>query len=156
MPATNPLLKSEYLFTITVTVDTLHDFGAVPLGTRHVDMLGRGTFEGPRLRGLVHPGGMDMKTIRSDGAMNPNVRLILETDDEALIFMHYTGVRHGSPEVMARIARGEVVAPSEYYLRNTPYFETAAPRYDWLNRIVAVGVGRRMPDHAAYDVFQVL
>ena len=42
-----PELKSEYLFTITVTVDAWHDFGAVPLGTRHVDMLGKGTFEGP-------------------------------------------------------------------------------------------------------------
>ncbi len=151
-----PELKSAYLFTITVTVDTFHDFGAVPLGTRHIDMLGNGTFEGPRLKGEVLPGGMDMKTVRADGAMNPNVRLILKTDDGALIFMHYTGVRHGSPEVMARIARGEVVAPSEYYLRNTPYFETSAPKYDWLNRIAAVGVGRRMPDHAAYDVFEIL
>jgi hypothetical protein len=102
------------------------------------------------------PGGMDEKTIRSDGAMNPNVRLVLRTDDGVLIYMHYTGVRHGSAEVMARIAAGEVVDPSEYYLRNTPYFETASEKYGWLNRIVAVGVGRRMPDHAAYDVFQIL
>jgi hypothetical protein len=151
-----PELKSEYLFTYTVAVDVLHDIGKVPLGTRHIDLLGKGAFEGPRLRGEVLPGGMDMKTLRSDGAMNPNVRLVLKTDDGALIFMHYLGVRHGSPDVMARIARGEVVAPSEYYLRNTPYFETAAPKYDWMNRIVAVGVGRRLPDHAAYDVFEIL
>ena len=151
-----PELKSEFLFTITVTVDTLHDVGLVPSGTRHIDMLGKGTFEGPRLKGEVLAGGMDMKTVRADGAMNPNVRMVLKTDDGALVIMLYTGVRHGSPEVMARLARGEVVPPTEYYLRNTPYFETAAPRYDWLNRIVAVGVGRRMPDHASYDVFQIL
>jgi hypothetical protein len=151
-----PELKSEYLFTITVTVEALHDVGSVPLGTRHIDMLGKGRFEGPRLKGEVLPGGMDMKTLRADGAMNPNVRLVLKTDDGALIFMHYTGVRHGSPEVMARIARGEAVSPMDYYLRNTPYFETAAAKYDWLNRIVAVGVGRRMPAHAEYDVFQIL
>ena len=64
--------------------------------------------------------------------------------------------RYGSDEVMSRIAAGEVVDPSEYYLRNTPYFETSSTRYDWLNRIVAVGDGRRMPDHAAYDVFEIL
>lgn len=151
-----PELKSEYLFTITVAVDALHDVGGVPLGTRHIDLLGKGKFEGPRLKGDVLPGGMDMKTLRSDGAMNPNVRLVLKTEDDALVFMHYTGVRHGSPEAMARIALGEVVSPTEYYLRSTPYFETAAPKYHWLNRIVAVGVGRRMPDHAAYDVFQIL
>ena len=62
-----PELKSEYLFTITVTVDAWHDFGAVPLGTRHVDMLGKGTFEGPRLKGSVLPGGMDMKTCARTG-----------------------------------------------------------------------------------------
>ncbi|MCG8545945.1 MAG: DUF3237 domain-containing protein [Alphaproteobacteria bacterium] len=149
-----PELRSDFLFTITVTVEALHDVGSVPLGTRHIDLLGAGRFEGPRLKGEVLPGGIDQKIFRADGAMNPNVRLVLKTDDDALIYMHYTGVRYGTPEVMDRIAAGETVDPSEYYLRNTPYFETAAARYDWLNRIV--GVGRRMPDHAAYDVFEIL
>ena len=151
-----PTLNSDYLFTIRVTVDALHDVGTVPLGTRHLDMLGAGTFDGPKLKGVVLPGGIDQKIFRADGAMNPNVRMVLKTDDEALIYMHYTGVRYGTPDVMDRIAKGESVDPSEYYLRNTPYFETASDKYDWLNRIVSVGVGRRMPDHAAYDVFQIL
>ena len=142
-----PSLNSQYLFTMTCTVTQLHDVGATPFGTRHIDLLGEGTFEGPRLRGIVLPGGIDQKLIRADGAMTPNVRLVLQTD---------AGVRHGSPDVMRCIAEGKVVDPSEYYLRNTPYFETAVPKYDWLNRIVAVGIGRRMPDHAAYDVFEIL
>lgn len=151
-----PSLRSEFLFTLTAGVTALHDIGPAPAGTLHIDMLGKGTFEGPRLRGEVLAGGMDMKRLRADGAMVPNVRLVLRTDDEALIFMHYTGVRHGPPQVMERIARGETVDPNEYYLRNTPYFETSSAKYDWLNRIVAVGVGRRMPDHAVYEVFQIL
>jgi hypothetical protein len=65
-------------------------------------------------------------------------------------------VRHASEEVSARIARGETVAPSEYYLRTTPLFETSDPRYAWLNTIVCVGVGERLPDAAKYDVFEVL
>jgi hypothetical protein len=152
---TMPELKSEFIFTIRVAVDRLHDIGETPFGTRHIDILGEGDFEGPDLRGKVL-GGMDQKIFRGDGAMNPNVRLILRTDDDALIYMYYTGLRYGAPEVMQRIADGETVDPSAYYLRNTPYFETATPRYDWLNRIVSVGVGRRLPDHAAYDVFRIL
>ena len=151
-----PELSSNYLMTITVTVTALHNIGQVPQGLRHIDLLGEGKFEGPQLKGEVLAGGIDQKLFRPDGAMNPNVRLILRTDDGALIYMHYTGVRYGTPEVMERIAAGEMVEPSEYYLRNTPYFETASEKYDWLNRIVAVGVGRRMPDHAAYDVFEIL
>ena len=150
-----PALNSEYLFTIRVTVDVLHEVGKTSFGTRHIDMLGGGNFEGPKLRGTVL-GGIDQKVFRSDGAMNPNVRLMLKTDDDALIYTYYTGVRCGTAEVMRWIADGEEVSPSEYYLRNTPYFETSAPQYDWLNRIVSVGVGRRMPDHAAYDVFEIL
>ena len=150
-----PGLQSDFLFTIRISVVDLCDIGATPFGTRHIDMLGEGSFEGPKLRGVVI-GGMDQKIFRSDGAMNPNVRLVLRTDDEALIYMSYTGIRHGSKEVMERIATGEEVEPSEYYLRNTPYFETSAPKYDWINRIVSVGVGRRMPDHAAYDIFEIL
>jgi hypothetical protein len=151
-----PALESEFLCTIRIGVSKLHDIGQTPIGVRHIDLLGAGSFEGPRLEGEVLAGGMDQKIFRPDGAMNQNVRLVLRTDDEALIYMHYTGVRYGTPEVMRRIAEGEEVDPSEYYLRSTPYFETAAEKYDWLNRIVAVGVGRRMPDHAAYDIFEIL
>ena len=150
-----PELQSDFLFTIRISVNYLYDIGATPFGTRHIDMLGEGSFEGPKLRGVVI-GGIDQKIFRSDGAMNPNVRLVLKTDDEALIYMSYTGIRHGSKEVMERIASGKKVDTSEYYLRNTPYFETSAPQYDWINRIVSVGIGRRMPDHAAYDIFEIL
>ena len=150
-----PELKSNFLFTICISVEELCDIGSTPFGTRHIDMLGEGSFDGPKLRGVVI-GGMDQKIFRADGAMSPNVRLVLKTDDEALIYMSYTGLRHGSKEVMERIASGEEVNPSEYYLRNTPYFETSAPQYDWINRIVSVGVGRRMPKFAAYDIFEIL
>ncbi len=74
-----PELKSEFLFTITATVAEFYDMGPVPAGTRHVDLIGAGKFEGPRLRGDLLPGGMDMKTLRADGSMVPNVRLVLET-----------------------------------------------------------------------------
>jgi hypothetical protein len=149
-------LRSKFLFTATFGVAKMHDIGQTPFGLRNIDMLGAGEFQGPRLKGEVLAGGMDQKIFRADGAMNPNVRLVLRADDGALIYMHYTGVRYGTPEVMQRIADGETVDPSEYYLRNTPYFETASAIYDWLNRIVAVGVGRRLPDHAVYDVFEIL
>ncbi len=68
----------------------------------------------------------------------------------------YRGVRHASPEVNARIARGERVAASDYYLRTAPFFETSSPNYAWLNKIVSVGIGERQPDGVRYDVFEIL
>jgi hypothetical protein len=82
--------------------------------------------------------------------------MVLRTDDGALILMTYRGVRHASAEVNDRIARGEHVAASEYYLRTAPFFETSSPTYAWLNKIVSVAVGERRPDGVTYEVFEVL
>jgi hypothetical protein len=70
--------------------------------------------------------------------------------------MTYRGLRHGPPDVVARIEKGEVVDPVSYYFRTNPLFETAAAKYDWLNRIVAIGIGHRRADGPVYSVFEVL
>jgi len=73
-----------------------------------------------------------------------------------MIVMTYRGARHASAEVNAKIARGEHVDGSEYYLRTVPFFETSAPKYAWLNQIVAVSVGERQPNGVSYQVFEIL
>jgi hypothetical protein len=81
---------------------------------------------------------------------------MLRTCDEALIGMQYRGFRHGPREVIARIDGGEIVDPSQYYMRIVPFFEAAAPQYDWLNRVVAVGIGHRNAEGALYSIFELL
>jgi hypothetical protein len=80
----------------------------------------------------------------------------MKTSDEALIAMTYRGVRYGPADVIKRIEHGEAVDPASYYFRINPMFETAAVNYDWLNRILAVGIGHRQPDGPVYSVFEVL
>jgi len=116
-----------------------------------------GEFTGDRLRGEVLPqAGSDLLLVRADGSFQQDVRLILRTDDGALILITYRGIRHASPEVSARIARGERVTPSDYYLRTAPFFETSAPKYAWLNKIVSVAIGERQSDGVTYEVFEIL
>jgi len=148
-------LASQFLATLTIELAESYHLGDTPAGRRRIDAFSHGTLVGPRIRGTILPGGSDALLRRADGAMQPDVRLTIRTDDDALVWIHYRGIRHGPPEVMERIARDEPVAPSEYYLRNAPFFETAAPRYDWLNRIVSVGVGRREPGKAIYDIYEI-
>jgi hypothetical protein len=135
----------------------MQQIGATPLGSRRVVPVSGGDFEGDRLRGkvLAHAGS-DWLLERADGSFQQDARVTLETDDGALIMMSYLGVRHSPPDVAARLARGEDVPASDYYLRTAPFFETAAERYAWLNRIVAVGIGRRIPGGVTYDVFEIL
>jgi hypothetical protein len=150
-------LRSQPLFNLQIQLHPFQELGLTPQGQRRIIPVSGGTFEGTRLRGIVLPhAGGDWLLVRSDGAFQQDVRLTLQTDDGALIYMSYRGVRHASAEVTARLARGERVDPSEYYLRTAPFFETAAEPYLWLNKLVAVGVGERRPDGAVYEVFEVL
>ena len=85
-----------------------------------------------------------------------HVRLVLKTTDGAVIGMTYRGLRHGASDVLRRIDRGERIDPASYYFRINPMFETASPKYDWLNRILCIGVGDRHADGPVYSVFEIL
>lgn len=148
-------LKSTYLGELRIRVTGSYMLGASPHGRRRLDRLDAGQFKGPRIQAEI-VAGMDLLLGGADGAVRPDVRLVLKLDDGETLLIVYRGVRHGPPEVMQRIAQGEQVPPHEYYLRTGLVFETASAKYDWMNRIVAVGVGRREPDAAVYDVFEIL
>ena len=149
-------IRTQLLFTVTFTVAAPLLLGATPLGDRRNVIVTGGQFEGPKLRGTVLPGGSDWILLRPDGALQLDVRATLQTDDGALINMTYRGVRHGPENVIARLNRGEPVDPSEYYFRTAPFFETSAAAYAWLNKIVAVATGHRLPAGPIYEVYEVL
>jgi hypothetical protein len=149
-------IRTQLLFQVTFTVAPPLLLGATPLGDRRNVIVTGGQFEGPKLRGKVLPGGSDWILLRPDGALQLDVRATLQTDDGALINMTYRGVRHGPENVIARLNRGEPVDPSEYYFRTAPFFETSAATYAWLNKIVAVATGHRLPAGPIYEVYEVL
>src|SRR4051812_5842494 len=151
-----PEIRTRHLFDMSLHVSGMQPIGAAPNGNRRVGLVGGGSFAGERLRGTVLPGGADWIIARPDGVTTLDVRLVLETDDSAAIGMIYRGLRHGPAEIMQRLDRGEPVDPAQYYFRTAIMFETAAPRYDWLNRIFAIGTGRRPPEGPVYEIYEVL
>jgi hypothetical protein len=151
-----PKLASQFLFEMDIRLASPQILDATPLGDRRIVPITGGTFEGPRVKGVVLPGGGDWILQRSDRALLLDVRLTLQTDDEALIYVTYRGVRHGPREVIERLNRGEPVDPATYYFRITPYFQTGSETYGWLNRIVSVGIGERRAAAVRYTVYEVL
>ena len=149
-------VRTRSLFVMRLEVRKLQIVGATPGAFRRIGVVPGGSFEGERLSGVVLDGGSDWQTVRADGATTLNVRLVLKTTDDALISMTYQGVRHGPPDVVERIEKGEAVDPASYYFRINPLFETAAAKYDWINRVVSVGTGHRRADGPIYSVFEVL
>jgi len=152
-----PELKSRHLFTITMKLPPTLELGDTPAGNRRIFTVSGGQFAGDRLRGEVLPqASSDLLLVRQDGSSQQDVRLLLRTHDDALILMTYSGRRHTSPEVSARITRGEQVPSSDYYLRTAPFFETASLGYSWLNKIVSIGIGERLGEEVKYEVFEIL
>ena len=149
-------IRTTHLMTLTLSVAGMQPVGATPNGHRRIGLVSGGRFEGAKLRGKVLPGGTDWIIGRPDGSTTLDVRIVLETDDGAAIGMTYRGMRHGPAAVMEKLNAGEFVDPSQYYFRTAIGFETAAPRYDWLHRIIAIGTGSRPPEGPIYDIFEVL
>jgi hypothetical protein len=149
-------VRTRPLFVMRLDVRPLQMVAATAGGFRRVGVVFGGAFEGERLSGDVLDGGNDWQTVRQDGTTALNVRLVLRTKDNATIAMTYRGIRHGPPEIIERIERGEEVDPATHYFRIAPFFETAAEKYGWLNRIVAIGIGLRRADGPIYSVFEVL
>jgi hypothetical protein len=151
------MIATRPLFEIRLDVPQVIDIGDTPLGRRRIAAVAGGEFHGERLRGTVVPAPAgDWLLQRADGVTVLDVRLLLRTEDGEHVYMAYRGLRHGPADVMARLAAGERVDPASYYFRIAPVFETAAKRYEWINRIVAVGTGRREPTGPVYAIEEVL
>ncbi len=151
------MIQTRPVFELTLSVPHIVDLGATPYGVRKIATVAGGSFEGERLRGTVTaaPGG-DWLLLRNDGVLCLDVRLTLQTDDGALIYMHYQGMRHGPQDVLDRLGKGDTVDPALYYMRAVPVFETASAQYAWLNCAVFVAKGRRLAAGPIYEVFEVL
>lgn len=150
-----PELRSEFLLQLAAELDEPQTLAGTPLGVRRIMYFKRGAFSGPGLKGRILPGGGDWVLQRGDGVAELDIRLTLHTDEDELIYVASAGIFDISQQGRQRILNGEEVDPASYYFRTTLAFETGAERYRWLNRMVAVGVGRRTPVGMATDVFAI-
>ncbi len=148
--------RLDLLFEMSVELEPAQVIGQTPQGLRQIVYVRSGTFQGPRMKGEVLPGGGDWFLIRPDGVGELDVRGTARTDDGALIYTFYRGLIVASPEVWGRFAQREDVPRDQYYFYTAPMFQTAAPKYDWLNRTMAVGYGYVRPGGVAYRVFALV
>ena len=129
------------------------ELGSTPWGRRRIIPIAGGEFDGPRVSATILAGGADWQIVHEDGTAAIDTRYTLQTRDGALISVATRGVRHGTPEVLRRLAEGQAVDPAEYYFRVSIQYETGAPAYRWLNQIVAVASAVRLADQVIYDAY---
>jgi hypothetical protein len=132
------------------------DLGDIAAGRRRIVPLVEGTFTGPQLSGTLLPGASaDWQIVQTDGTALGDVRYTLQTDGGDLLYVQSRGLRHCSPEVLARLGRGEDVDAGEYTFRTSTQIETAAADLDWLNKGVFISVGGRQPGGVIYETYLV-
>jgi hypothetical protein len=135
-------ISTELLYKIDLSLEPGIDLGKTPLGKRVIYKVKGGTFAGPKFKGKVRPVGGDW-VLRLDSATTKlDVKLLLETDDGELISNTYTGIVRNNPD-------------GTTYWRITPIFETSSKKYEWLNYILAVGIGKFIQGGVSYEVYAI-
>jgi hypothetical protein len=144
------------VYRLDATLGEPLDVGLVTHGRRRIVPLTGGTFRGPDLNGeLIGGTSADWQIVLPDGTALGDIRYTLKTDNGALLYVRSQSVRHGSEEVLARLARGDDVDASEYTFRTSTQIETAAAELDWLNKGIFIGVGGRRAGGVTYETYLV-
>ena len=156
MSAVLPDPSMTWVFRLEATVGEPLELGDIARGKRRIVPLTGGTFTGPELNGTLLPGSSaDWQIVLPDGTALGDIRYTLRTDKGDLLYVQSLGVRHGSADVLARLARGEEVDASEYTFRTSTTIENAAPGLEWLNKGVFISVGGRRPGAVIYETYLV-
>jgi hypothetical protein len=147
----------EFLFEVTATLDPPQELGKTKYGIRRIINITGGTVTGPKIKGKVLRGGADWQTVREDATADLVAKYSLMTDDGVIIFVENTGIRTAPKEVLARLAKGEDVPPSKYYMRTSAKMEVkAGSKYDWLNKSVIISTGMRKANSVVIHFYRVL
>ena len=149
-------LQLRFLMHLAVDVGDVTSLGPGPLGERRLVPILGGTFEGPRVRGEVLPGGADWQIVRKDGVLDLDARYALREQSGSLVRVLSQGYRHGPPEILEALARGDEVPPERYFFRTVLRFETGATTLEWLNRTLAVARAERKARKVLLQAFEIL
>ena len=151
-----PEPRLTQVYRLEATLAPPLELGQVARGRRRIVALTGGEFSGPEMSGRLLPAASaDWQTILPDGTALGDIRYVLETGRGDLLYVQSHSIRHGSPEVLARLARGEDVDPNEYTFRASTEIETAAPDLDWLNKGVFISVAARQAAGVIYETYLV-
>ena len=150
-----PTPELKFFADLSVEVAKPIEVGQTIHGTRRLIPILGGTVHGDGWTARVLPGGADFQLIVTDQMAELDARYALETDAGDVIYVQNHAIRTASPEVMAKLIKGEMVNAEAVYFRCTPRFETASPALSWISERLFIGTGARHPDRVVMRFFEV-
>ena len=145
----------RHVADLTIKLDTIVEMGQGQGGTRRIIPIIGGQVSGPAFSGEIMNVGADWQTIFASGLAELDTRYAFRTDDGAVIEIRNFGYRLGPADVMQKVAAGEDVDPSRYYMRTHARLETGHPDYQWVNNTLFVGVGGRLKSSVMLSLYAV-
>ena len=150
-----PIPTLRHVADFNVELAPITEMGDGRGGKRQIIPIVGGRVSGPCFNGKIMNVGADWQTVFSSGLAELDTRYAFRTDDGAVIEITNFGFRHGSPDVMRRVAAGEDVDPSSYYMRTHAKLETGHPEYEWVNRTLFIGVGARLKSNVRLSLYTI-
>ena len=145
----------ELFCRLEVDLAPIRELGSGRAGKRRIIPIIGGRASGPYVTGRILNLGADWQTVFADGVAELDTRYAIETDTGHTIEVKNFGYRHGAPEVIAALARGEDIDPARYYMRTHAILETGDPELAWINRTLFVGTGARLADRVIMTLFAI-
>ena len=143
---------------LTMTIGKRQLIGDMADARYQTGAIETGTVSGPRISGKVLPGAVDWAKVLSNGLLEPDVKLVIETDDGALIHVSYVGVVDMGPDAYDKARRGEPFG-TIFHPRTVLRMRSSAPAYDWVNRRQFIGIGfldfAQASPSINYDIYEL-
>ena len=135
-------MQLKFLFNYSIKISKPINIGASRHGVRDIFQLEEGRLWGEGINGKVLPVGGEFQLTDKDGNYHVDVRAVFETDDDARIYTHYTGVSVLDEKALTVLRAQGHTDYSDAYFVTTPRFETGHEKYRWLNNAVCIAEGR--------------
>jgi len=145
----------EHACDFVVELSPPHEMGPCPTGTRRIIPIVGGAVSGPLINGRILNVGADWQGVSAGGIADLDARYAIETTEGAVIEVVSQGIRHASPEIIARIAAGESVPPTDYYMRTAIRLASGHALYDWVNRALFLAAGGKVGSTVRLSVYRV-
>ncbi len=155
---TLPAPALQHVLDLTVYVAAPIEAGNVvglnSRGKRRIIPISGGTVTG-HVNGKILPGGADFQIVVSETTADLDARYMVELDNGEHIFVQNRALRRGAASDIAKLVRGEPVAPEAIYFRCVPTFEVSSPALEWLTQSIFIGTGARFPDSVQISIFRL-
>lgn len=146
--------KLEFTCELKVTIDQALELGETVRGKRIILPINGGTFEGPKMKGVVLSGGADYQYVNKElGRTELEAIYTIKTDDEVLIHVRNIGIIYNPEEDII----GNNEDSKAFYFRAAPKFEAPVDsKYSWLNNAIFICKPEGKNGYISIQVWKVL